>query len=180
VTGALIVTALLDQASQARFDAERQRHFPPAKNFLSAHVTLFHALPEGERASVTQTLESVCRAQRPAPFETQGLYFLGRGVAYELHMPAISVLRAGLVASWRSWLTPQDRQTFRPHITVQNKVPAATARALLQELQAANAPWRGEVVGLALWRYEGGPWTNLARLGFNPGADPAIPQAGLE
>lgn len=167
MTGALIVTARLDDASQARFDGERRRNFPVSINFLSAHVTLFHALPGEDRVSVTRTLERVCRAQMPAPFATRGLLFLGRGVAYDLHMPDVATVRARLAAEWRGWLTPQDRQGFKPHVTVQNKVAPEIARALLEELQGAYVPWRGEVLGLALWRYEGGPWTHLADMPFH-------------
>lgn len=174
MTGALIVTALLDDASQARFDAERLLHFPAARNFLPAHVTLFHALPAEHQDSVTRTLVLACRAQAPAPFETRGLVFLGRGVAYALHMPDIVALRASLAVAWRDWLTPQDRQGFRPHLTVQNKAAPDAARSLLRDLQASYSTWRGNVPGLALWRYEGGPWTKLARLRFDPGAGPPL------
>jgi hypothetical protein len=170
MTGALIVTAMLDEASQARFDGERARYFPAAINYLQAHVTLFHALPGGELQSVARTLEAVCRAQAPAGFATSGLRFLGRGVAYALDMPEVVGVRATLAAAWREWLTPRDRQGFRPHVTVQNKVAPDLARALLAELQAGYAPWRGEVPGLALWRYEGGPWALLARRPFGGGA----------
>jgi 2'-5' RNA ligase len=171
VTGALIVTALLDAASQARFDAERQQYFPAAINVLAAHVTLFHALPGEARDSVARTLELACRDVPPAPFETTGLRFLGRGVAYDVHAPALVAVRARLAARWLDWLTPQDRQGFRPHVTVQNKVAPEAARRLLADLQAAYAPWRGQVQGLALWRYEGGPWTRLSdtRFGAAPG-----------
>lgn len=170
MAGALIVTALLDEVSQSRFDGERQRHFPAAKNFLRAHVTLFHALPGEELESVTQTLEGVCREQAAATFETSGLFFLGRGVAYGLQMPEVVAVRARLAAAWRDWLTPQDRQTFRPHLTVQNKVAPVEARTTLEELQAAYVPWRGEVSGLALWRYEGGPWSDIAKMRFGGGS----------
>jgi 2'-5' RNA ligase len=167
MTGALIVTATLDAVSQARFDNERQRYFPPAINYLSAHVTLFHALPGEERDSVTHTLHTACRPHAPAPFQTRGLRFLGRGVAYDLHMPAITALRATLATAWQHWLTPQDRQTFKPHVTVQNKVLPAAARHLLDELQTAYAPWQGQVQGLTLWRYDGGPWTKLTAYRFD-------------
>ncbi len=166
MSGALIVTALLDAESQARFDEERRRYFPAARNFLSAHVTLFHALPGAELDSVVRTLDEVCRAQAVAPFETRGLYFLGHGVAYALHMPELVAVRARLAGVWADWLTPQDRQGFRPHVTVQNKVAPEAARALLGELEAEYAPWRGEVLGLGLWRYDGGPWTIMAQSHF--------------
>jgi hypothetical protein len=172
MSGALIVTALLDAASQARFDDKRRRYFPAARNFLSAHVTLFHALPGAEVESVARTLEEVCRGCAMAPFETRGLLFLGRGVAYALHMPEVAAVRARLAGVWADWLTPQDRQGFRPHLTVQNKVTPDVARALLGELEAGFSPWRGEVVGLGLWRYEGGPWAHVRKMRFGTGDEP--------
>lgn len=50
----LIVTLALDEQAQARFDALRSRHFPPDRNVLDAHVTLFHALP-GEQEGDSPT-----------------------------------------------------------------------------------------------------------------------------
>ena len=175
----LIVSALLDTASQARFDGERQRYFPPARNFLGAHVTLFHTLPGAEQESVERRLQSACDAQAPAAFETRGLRLLGRGVAYDLHMPEVAAVRERLAAAWQAWLTPQDRQTFRPHVTVQNKVSPRDAVMLREALQASYAPWRGAVEGLALWRYEGGPWSHIGdlRFGRSPGFS-QVPSAG--
>ena len=42
----LIVTALLDEAAQERFDRLRREHFPPERSHLAAHLTLFHHLPD--------------------------------------------------------------------------------------------------------------------------------------
>ena len=47
----LILTLKLDQASFTRLDALRQAHFPPERNWLSAHLTLFHHLPGDQRPS---------------------------------------------------------------------------------------------------------------------------------
>jgi 2'-5' RNA ligase len=112
---------------------------------------------------------ALCRAAAPSAFETSGLRFLGRGVAYDLRMPAVATLRAQFAAQWQPWLTPQDRQKFNPHITVQNKVAPEQAQQSLAALQASYTPWRGQVTGLALWRYEGGPWAELASWEFSGG-----------
>ena len=48
----LILTLALDADSQAHFDALRKQHFPPAINYLAAHLTLFHHLP-GQRVGRT-------------------------------------------------------------------------------------------------------------------------------
>ncbi len=84
--------------------------------------------------------------------------FLGRGVAFTLRSPELARLRERLAAAWRPWLGAQDRQPFRPHVTVQNKVAPDAARALHAELSAGFAPFAAQGRGLLLWRYLGGPW----------------------
>ena len=81
-------------------------------------------------------------------------------------MPEVAVLRHRLAAMWRPWLTAQDRQGWRPHVTIQNKVPPDQAKRLHATLLAAFAPGCGTVTGLALWRYIGGPWEALDQYGF--------------
>lgn len=44
------------------------------------------------------------------------------------------------------------------HVTVQNKVDSAVARALHEDLAAGFAPWTVRCTGLAPWRFLGGPW----------------------
>ena len=163
----LIVTLLLDEATQARFDDLRRRHFPPERNHLVAHVTMFHALP-GDR--VDSVLADLTAAAPPEPLGllVSGVRFLGRGVAFELEGADAVALRTSLAARWGAWLTPQDRQRWRPHVTVQNKVDAATAKALHADLAQAFAPEPAAGTGLALWRYRGGPWEPVAEVPFAP------------
>ena len=155
----LILTARLDPNAQRYFDRLRAEHFPAERNFLRAHLTLFHALPERELERVQEALSGA--AQRYGAFEARvgGLRSLGSGVAYEVECPPLAELRAEWARSWRDFLSPQDRQTWRPHITVQNKVNAEAARELLGSLRRDFTPMPIEFRGLDLWRYEGGPWT---------------------
>ncbi|MBN1094721.1 2'-5' RNA ligase family protein [Blastococcus sp. TML/C7B] len=161
----LVVTLLLEDAAQQRFDRLRAQHFPPERNHLAAHVTLFHALPGEQLDAVRQDLAAA--ADRP-PFDVAvtGVRFLGRGVAYALTAPELTALRAGLAAAWRPWLTPQDRQEHAAHVTVQNKVAPEVARALHQRLLVEFAPHDVGARGLGLWRYLGGPWEPVAEFGF--------------
>jgi len=52
----LILTLTLDEASQAFFDEQRRQYFPPKINYLSAHLTLFHALPGAEYDAIAAYL----------------------------------------------------------------------------------------------------------------------------
>jgi 2'-5' RNA ligase len=161
----LIVTLLLEESAQQRFDRLREQHFPPERNFLAAHVTLFHALPGEQLDAVLADLAEA--ADRPAfDVAVTGVRFLGRGVAYALGSSEVAALRSGLVAAWQPWLTPQDRQKHAPHVTVQNKVAPAAARALHERLLADFVPYDVGARGLGLWRYLGGPWEPVAEFAF--------------
>ena len=168
MTPPLILTLALHPEDQDRFEQLRQWHFPPERNLIPAHLTLFHHLPGPELASVQANLEAASAHQPRFTIEVTGLRSLGRGVAYTLHAPTLLALRAGFARHWHDYLTPQDRQGWRPHITIQNKVAPAEAASLLANMQAAFAPFEVRAEGLALWRYEGGPWTLASRHAFQP------------
>jgi 2'-5' RNA ligase len=162
----LILTLALDEASQQRFDVLRAAHFPPERNHLAAHVTLFHALP-GENED--EVRRDVAQYARRGSFDLRvaGLRSLGRGVAYVLESEELAAIRAGLAQRWQPWLSAQDRHKHSPHITVQNKVTPEQARALLADLEHHFTPFAVTAQGLALWRYLGGPWEPLARQPFS-------------
>jgi hypothetical protein len=157
----LIVSAVLAEPVQSALNALRARHFPPERNHLAAHVTLFHALP-GERESEIAD-ELAAAVERAAPAATVGpARSLGRGVALRVEAPDVLRWRAAVALRWAEWLTPQDRGKKELHVTVQNKVAPEAARALLGDL--ADRPLdHTHVVALALWRYDGGPWLPVRR-----------------
>jgi 2'-5' RNA ligase len=162
----LILSAVLDAPVQQRLDALRRAHFPPERNHLDAHVTLFHHLPGAECDAVEKAVEAVVRG-RPAPtVHVTGVRSLGRGVAISLASPELAAIRTELARGWAPWLTPQDRAKRDLHTTVQNKVTPAEARRLHGELAATFVPERTRAVALALWRYRGGPWEPVARFPF--------------
>ncbi len=153
----LVVTALLDEPLQRRFDDERQRLFPAGRTRIGAHVTLFHAVPGDEIAVVRAALEDAQHAA-PPPLRVTGVRSLGKGAAYVIDSPGLAAVHKRLADAWWPRLTPQDRQPFRPHITVQNKVDPAAARATVEALTGAFVPVSTTCPGLGLWRYVGGPW----------------------
>jgi 2'-5' RNA ligase len=165
----LLVTLVLDEDAQERFDRLRRAHFPPDRLLVGAHVTLFHQLPGVERAAIDAALAAA--TERPRfDVEVAGLRLLGRGVGFVLRSAELMQLRARLAAGWSAWLTPQDRQPFRPHLTVQNKVSPERARETHARLAAGFSPDRVTALGLDLWWYRNGPWEHAARHAFpSPG-----------
>lgn len=75
-----ILTLRLDDQSQAFFDALRKKHFPAERNYLKAHLTLFHKLPD--TAYTLALLREV--AQEPFDLQVTSLRHLGAGVAYQI------------------------------------------------------------------------------------------------
>ena len=100
------------------------------------------------------------------PLTVKGPRSLGRGVALVVDAPPLMILRRALADRWRDVLTPQDRQGFRPHVTVQNKVQPIEAERLLADLQGSFQPMTAAGIGLLLWRYLGGPWERRALFRF--------------
>jgi 2'-5' RNA ligase len=163
----LILTLQIDPAAQGRFDAERTAHFPPKRNHLPAHLTLFHNLPSTAAEAIGSRLRAACDVQPSFALEVHDLWMMGQGVAYRLRSSALTRLHATLAETWRDWLTPQDRQPLRPHVTIQNKAGAEQARLLHDQMRAGFVPFEICGMGLLLWHYRGGPWEPAATYPFN-------------
>ncbi len=165
----LLVTLKLDSAAFAHFDGLRRRYFPAARNKIPAHVTLFHALPGKEEPTIRQTLQNTC-ATAPFTLTTSGVWLLGQGVAYTLDAPELLTLHAGLQQHWWEHLSKQDRRrSYKPHITVQNKVSAEEAKALHAALAQSFLPVSITGEGLILWRYMEGYWQHVETFLFPRG-----------
>ncbi|MBD2715212.1 2'-5' RNA ligase family protein [Microvirga sp. STR05] len=162
----LILTLALDASSQLFFNELRQRHFPPERNFLQAHLTLFHHLPGSQHDALCTQIESLTARTEPLTLAVTGVRFLGRGVAYTLENQQLRALHKELQALWQPDLTPQDLQKLQPHVTVQNKVEPAIARTLHRELSEDFQPFEATGTGLQLWAYRGGPWESLQTFSF--------------
>jgi 2'-5' RNA ligase len=161
----IIVTALLGASDFAWADGLRRAHFPPERNFVPAHITLFHHLPPSVAEELRDQLKAECRGRAPVA-RLSGLRHLGRGVAYQVDSPELAAIRERLADHFAGLLTPQDMAPWRPHITVQNKVEPKAAKALLTALEAGFAPRPLQIAGLASWWYRGGPWEVLSEHRF--------------
>lgn len=162
----LILTAVFEPRVQAWFEGLRRAHYPAALNRVPAHVSLFHQLPGRELDAIRRRLKTLCGEVAPPAVEVTGLKLLGYGVAYKLRAPALDALRRELADGWDGLLIPQDRGGFQAHVTVQNKVTTAAAKATLAALTAGFVPFAARVVGVGVWRYLDGPWEDLGVIGF--------------
>ena len=144
----------------------RERYFPPERNQLAAHLTLFHHLPPSLLPELNQRLSAATRGVPAPAARAAGLMNLGRGVAVRIESAALEAIRATLADAFAPLLTPQDSAGWRPHVTVQNKVTPAEANATLATLAASFAPRPVRVAGLAAWYYRGGPWEAIQRYMF--------------
>lgn len=165
MSGALIVTAALGAEDFAWLDGQRRLYFPPERNILSAHLTMFHALPPSAEAEAGRVLAREA-ATAPPRATVAGLMNLGRGVAYRIVSDDLEAVRRNIAGHFHGFLTAQDAQGWRPHVTIMNKAEPAAAKAVLRELEAVFAPRPLKIAGLELHRYLGGPWERLGRWSF--------------
>ena len=161
VSGALIVTAELAAPELAWLDGLRRQYFPPERNYLQAHLTMFHALPPSAEAEARARLSSL--ASLPAPrARVAGLMDLGGGVAFRIVSDDLDRVRGELAEAFHGLLSAQDSAGWRPHVTIQNKVAPKVARELRAALERSFQERPLAISGLGLNRYLGGPWERLA------------------
>ncbi len=159
-TGAvpIIATATMGAADQRFFDALRSAHFPPDRNHLAAHITLFHQLPPSGLDELDRLFRTIVADTPPPAAMLREVYSLGRGVAFRIDSPDLLAVRARIADRFAGMLTAQDQGVPRLHITVQNKVTGAETKALLASLAADFRPRPLKIAGLAAYHYRGGPW----------------------
>lgn len=145
-------------ADQLTFNNLRAAHYPPERNHLPAHITLFHQLPPSCLDELDQLIRRIAGDTPPPAASLREIYSLGGGVAFRIESPDLLAIREQIADHFTGMLTAQDQGTPRLHITVQNKVTRAEARALIDELAENFHPRPLSIVGLAVHHYRGGPW----------------------
>lgn len=165
MAGALIVTAEIAAPDLAWLDRLRRAYYPPERNRLPAHLTMFHALPPSSEAEARSALARRS-AEVPPRASIEGLMDLGGGVAFRIVSSDLDRIRDELAEEFHGLLGTQDLGGWRPHVTIQNKVTTRDARALLAKLRPEFRPRSLKISGLGLHRYLDGPWENLASMRF--------------
>ncbi len=161
-----ILTAELPDDIFQWADALRKNHFPPERNWLKAHVTLFHALAPSLREELRDKVSRIASIQAAPAAKISGLLNLGRGTALAIESPGMLAIRQDIAEHFHGCLTAQDQHKPRLHITIQNKVESAAARALQNCLGPEIKPRDFRFKGLGLHLYCGPHWQSLDRWSF--------------
>ncbi len=160
----LIATLSITASAQSYFNALRKQYFPAERNYLDAHLTLFHALPD--EPWIREDLQKICKNQKRLDATVHGVMSLGGGTAFKIISPELTILHQKLQNNWLEHMTNQDRQKRNFHITIQNKVEPAEAKKLQADLQKEFKPFHITIDGIQLWRYHNGPWEYLTKYDF--------------
>lgn len=161
-----IVTAGLPPDIFAWADGLRRTHYPPERNHLHAHVTLFHSFAPSLLGELGTLLPRIAAEFAPVPARITGVMDLGKGTALAIESDGMLAIRAMIADHFHGALTDQDRHSPRLHITIQNKVTLQQARSLQLALEASFEPRAFNFCALELHLYRGGPWEGLGRYAF--------------
>jgi len=162
----IIITADMGKTDQAWANGLRRAHFPAERNFVDAHITLFHHLPPSHLPEIKSRLAALVQ-DYPAPVaHIRDIMLLGKAVAFRVESPELLSMREALADSFRGLLIPQDQATPKLHITIQNKVEPPVAKALHAHLRETFRPRPLAISGLSAHYYRGGPWEHIGRWSF--------------
>lgn len=164
MAGPLIVTAEIG-SDFGWLDDLRQRNFPPERNQLPAHLTMFHAIAPSAEQELRHILQSFGTLPRPRAW-IAGLMNLGGGVAFRIASDELDAIRAEVAERLHGLLTAQDSAGWSAHITIQNKVLPCDAKALMMAIGDRYDRRLLDLPALGLHRYLGGPWERLRTFPF--------------
>jgi 2'-5' RNA ligase len=162
----IIITLKLNAEAQEFFDTLRQQHFPANRNYLKAHLTLFHHLPPTHIPEIKNVLDQIATNTSAFSLEVQPPKSIGRGVAYPMQSAKLASLHKQMQHTWKKHLTPQDANKLWPHITVQNKVARQQAKELQEKLLTEPFPNTVNAEGFSLFYYDSGPWEWIGDIVF--------------
>ena len=165
VPAPIVVTALFGDGDNGWLQELRRAYYPPERNRVPAHLTLFRHLPPGIETELSRRLAALAAAPPPRA-EIAGIMDLEEGTALRVDSESLEDTRYDLAEAFHGLLTPQDQAPWRPHITIQNKVEPKEARRLQQLLRGRFEGRPLAVKGLASWRYVAGSWEPIRTHAF--------------
>jgi hypothetical protein len=161
-----IVTAELPPDVLAWADRLRRAHYPPDRNKLEAHVTLFHSFAPSLREELHGVLARIVGEYAPPSAWLDGIMKLGGGTALAIESSGMLNVREQIAEHFHGALTAQDMHPPRLHITIQNKVTLHEARSLQDALREVLQPRKFAFRGLGLHLYRETHWEALGRWSF--------------
>lgn len=161
----IIVTAEMGAADQGWAEGLRRHYYPAERNQVPAHITLLRHLPPSLESELRTLLREFGRGARPTA-AISGVRLIEYGVVIGLHSPDLLALWSELAARFERHLTPPDLHEPRLHITIQNKVSPAVARATAATVEASLVPRPVSIAALACWSYDAGLWSRIGRYPF--------------
>lgn len=163
--GPLIMTADFEPGDYSWLEGLRRAHYPVELNRVPVHLTMFQGLPPSATDDVKHQL-AIHSAAPPPRAMIAGLMNLSSGVAFRVVSDDLESIREAIADHFHGLLCAPDAAEWRPHITIQNKVPAREAKSLLDALEQDFRPRPLGISGLSVHRYRGGPWETLAAYRF--------------
>ena len=161
-----IVTAELPGDILAWADSLRREHYPPQRNKLAAHVTLFHSFAPSLRDELPRVLARLAGEYARPAAQIDSLMSLGTGTALAIRSPGMLAIREHIAEMFHGALTAQDSHAPRLHITVQNKVAPRESKALQRQLSATLEPREFAFTGLGLHLYCETHWDSVGIWSF--------------
>jgi len=161
-----IVTAILPPDLAHWANTLRTAHYPPDRNYVKAHVTLFHSLPHFCGDEIRAALAQEAAGQGPVEAQLSGLALQDAGNALRLRSPEMLDVRGRLADRFHGLLTAQDMHEPQLHVTIQNKVTRQEARRLHAQLEPDIKPRKFQFLGLGLHIYRGGEWDFVRKYQF--------------
>jgi hypothetical protein len=165
VVGPLIVTADFAPSDFAWLEGLRRAHYPAEHNRVPVHLTMFQGLPPSALEDVRRQL-ALHSAGPPPRASIAGLMNLTSGVAFRVVSDELEAVRDSIADHFHGLLCAPDAAGWRPHVTIQNKVPPKQARALIAEMERDFRPRPLGIAGLSVHRYRGGPWETVGTYAF--------------
>ena len=143
----LILTLKLDKATQTFLTDLRTKHFPKNRNYLAAHVTLFHAIPAHRYADLDAHLHALAQKTNswdvfvgePKKMSNKGVMVTVRdrphGTIESIHDDIQHFLKTSAKKD-EDRLTDQDsRRMGKAHVTIMNKAEEDEVERCLQEVE---------------------------------------------
>lgn len=161
-----VLTLRLDAAAEKILTGLRTKYFPSHRNYLAAHVTLFHALPAVSQPEYARILRDMTQSTSGFRIGLKNPFMLGKkGVGINVASFKLREFHRELQTRFRDAkveMTEQDERPLRAHVTIQNKVRQEEAEETLKKVKNEFEERAGQASGLTVWRYEvNGEWTKL-------------------